>query len=91
MDQTSNRSSCDFLRFVIVTNHEHWMNACAIRAICFLEENGTQADLLFDGNDYRDIVPSPEAINLGTPCNVLCRTEGHWDEPGRFEAKQDTP
>jgi hypothetical protein len=192
MDQNSKSSGHNSLRFVIVTNHEQWVHACAIRSICFLEEHGTQAAWLFDGNDYqathlvayagdepvgsgrvrwfkdfakiertafrkdyrsigvlkayaafgldhiarkgytrvithagpkyarlwrtvlgfksvegkepaffvghepyyeiyRDIAPSPEALTLETPCNILYRTEGHWDEPGHFEVTRGAP
>jgi hypothetical protein len=192
MNQPAKSLGHNSLRFVIVTNHEQWLHACAIRSICFMEEHGTQADWLFDGNDYQathvvayagnepvgssrlrwfkdfakiertafrkeyrgvavlkafaafgfdhiarkgytrvithagpkyarlwrtvlgfksaegkepaffighepyyeiylDIAPSPKAITLDTPCSVLYRTEGHWDEPGRFEATQATP
>jgi hypothetical protein len=192
MDEKSNHTGHNSLRFVIVTNHEQWVHACAIRSICFMEEHGSQAEWLFDGNDYqathilayagdepvgssrvrwfkdfakiertafrkeyrsiavlkdyaafvfdhiarkgytrlithaspkyarlwrtvlgfkssvgkepaffighepyyevyRDLEPSPKAITLDTPCNVLYRTEGKWDEPGRFEAKQSAP
>jgi hypothetical protein len=188
MDEGSNRkkNGHNSLRIVVVTTHEQWVHACAIRSICFLEEHGAQAKWLYDGNDYqathivayagdepigtgrirwfkdfakiertsfrkeyrsisvlktfaafgfshiarkgytrvithagakyarlwrtvlgfkdserkepayfeghepyyeiyKDLDPLPDAITLESSCNVLYRTEGHWDEPGPYE------
>lgn len=46
------RNSKGEVRFVLVTTPQQFLHACAVRSICFMEENGVSADLLFDGNDY---------------------------------------
>jgi hypothetical protein len=41
------------IRCEIVTTYEQLLHAYAVRSICFLEENGMKAHLIFDGNDYQ--------------------------------------
>jgi hypothetical protein len=41
------------IRTEIVTTYEQLLHAYAVRSICFLEENGMKAHLIFDGNDYQ--------------------------------------
>lgn len=40
------------IRFELVKTPAQLVHATAVRAICFMEEHGVPADLLFDGNDY---------------------------------------
>ena len=40
------------IRFELVKTPQQLVHATAVRAICFMEEHGVPADLLFDGNDY---------------------------------------
>jgi hypothetical protein len=51
----------------------------SLRVICFRNEHGTRADLLFGGNDC-------QATYF---VNVPYRTEDRWDEPSRFKANKD--
>ena len=39
------------IRCEVVTNYEQLLHAQAVRSICFLEEHGMSASLVFDGND----------------------------------------
>ena len=41
------------IRCEIVTTYEQLLHAQAVRSICFLEEHGMQARLIFDGNDWQ--------------------------------------
>ena len=53
MQQASaGHNSEKFVRFEVVTTPTQWIHATAVRSICFMEEHGVPADLLFDGNDY---------------------------------------
>ncbi len=41
------------IRCEIVTTYEQLLHAQAVRSICFLEEHGVRASLIFDGNDWQ--------------------------------------
>ncbi len=41
------------LRYEIVQTHEQMLDAIAIRAICFMEEQGIVARQAYDGNDFQ--------------------------------------
>jgi hypothetical protein len=41
------------VRCQIVSNYEQLLHAQAVRSICFLEEHGMRASLIFDGNDWQ--------------------------------------
>ncbi|HVV93391.1 MAG TPA: hypothetical protein VHD15_08235 [Hyphomicrobiales bacterium] len=41
------------IRFEIVTSYEQLLHAQAVRSICFVEEEGVAAKVIFDGNDWQ--------------------------------------
>jgi hypothetical protein len=41
------------IRCEVVTTYEQLLHAQAVRSICFLEEHGMRASLIFDGNDWQ--------------------------------------
>jgi hypothetical protein len=55
MDQEMSRTRHhdNLIRVEVVTTAEQLLHAHAIRAICFMEENGVPARQTYDGNDYQ--------------------------------------
>ncbi|MEE1612080.1 hypothetical protein [Microvirga sp. CF3016] len=55
MDQETSRvrRQDNLVRVEVVTTAEQLLHAHAIRAICFMEENGVSARQTYDGNDYQ--------------------------------------
>jgi hypothetical protein len=47
------RKGHNSIRCVVVTTYEQLLHAQAVRSICFLEEHGMRASLIFDGNDWQ--------------------------------------
>ena len=53
MDQPAADRKHNSIRTEVVTTYDQLLHACAIRAICFMEEHGVKARQTFDGNDYQ--------------------------------------
>jgi hypothetical protein len=47
------REGHNSIRCEVVTTYEQLLHAQAVRSICFLEEHGVAATLIFDGNDWQ--------------------------------------
>ena len=59
------------------------------KAVLGFRDSG-KPPVLFEGQEpffeiWKDITPTVEPISIDSSCAVLFRTEGHWDEPGRYE------
>ena len=59
------------------------------KAVLGFRDSG-KPPVLFEGQEpffeiWKDITPTVEPISIDSSCAVLFRTEGYWDEPGRYE------